>query len=48
MTKTQQPKAVAMPDQGEQTVLDLARVIARAMALAHHNAESLPKPANEN
>ncbi|ONH85337.1 MULTISPECIES: hypothetical protein [unclassified Thalassospira] len=48
MKTARQPTEAVKPDQDEQAVLDLARAIARAMALAHHNAESLPKPANEN
>ncbi|WP_181850572.1 hypothetical protein [Thalassospira xiamenensis] len=29
-------------------ILELARAIARGLALAHHNAQSIPEPANEN
>ncbi|WP_417624977.1 hypothetical protein [Paremcibacter congregatus] len=48
MTQARQQAPVAKPDQGGDPVLDLARAIARAMALTHHRADTLPEPANEN
>lgn len=46
MGQTQQPKPDTRPD--DDMVIELARAIARGLAMAHHNAQTLPQPANEN